>query len=511
MRELTLERRLLGGLRLTAHKQDSTRQPVRRGYIPRQLILPLALSPDREAVPLVTIGDRVLRGQVVARSETGPSETMHASTSGHVSAIESWPVAGPPGSVSSAIVIRADGLDEATPFVPMGKQQLDPITALNRVRDAGIVGLGGALYPTDRKLKPVAHELTLILNGAECEPYISCDDMLMREQSLDVVAGALLMCDLSGASRCIVAIERDKPDAIARIISALETISDARIELAQVPTVYPAGGERQLIQLLTGIEIPSGRYPTDVGFICQNVATAVALHHLYQSGEPLISRIVTVTGKGVAQPQNIKARIGTPIAELIELAGGYGPQVSRLIMGGSMMGLALPTDAIPVTKATNCIVAATRDEVYAAGEERPCIRCGDCAAVCPARLLPQELIRSLKAGDPAGAAELALSDCIECGCCDVVCPSHIPLTQAFRQGKHDLALLLAQRTAASRAEQRIHERTRRLSQQAADEAGQRQALQDAVRGDAQSRRDAVREVLARAAQAKPDSNSDGSD
>jgi electron transport complex protein RnfC len=508
MRELTLQRRLLGGLRLTAHKQDSTRRPVRRGYIPRQLILPLAWLPDHHALPLVAVGDRVLRGQVVARSQASSAEPVHASTSGHVTAIQPHPVAGPPDSMSLAIIIRADGLDEAAPVAPMAGQQLGPVAVLDRVRDAGIVGLGGALYPTDRKLKPVADDLTLILNGAECEPYISCDDMLMREQAAEVLAGALLMCDLSGAGRCIVAIERDKPEAIATIIKALEAINDERLELAQVPTVYPAGGERQLIQLLTGIEIPSGRYPTDVGFICHNVATAVALNRLYHSGEPLISRIVTITGKGVAEPQNIEARIGTPIAELIELAGGYEPGVSRLIMGGSMMGVSLPTDEIPVTKASNCIVAATREEIYLAGDEMPCIRCGDCATVCPARLLPQELIRTLKAGDHAGAAGLALADCIECGCCDVVCPSHIPLTEAFRRGKHELALLIAEQTAADQANRRIEARSRRLSQQAADEARQRQSLQDAVRGDPQSRRDALREVLARASQTKRDRNAD---
>ncbi|MBT8061123.1 MAG: electron transport complex subunit RsxC, partial [Gammaproteobacteria bacterium] len=343
-----------------------------------------------------------------------------------------------------------------------------------------------------------------------CEPYITCDDMLMQEQAQEVVAGAVLMCDLAGVARCIVAIERDKPLAIEAMADALDAIDDDRFELAQVPTVYPAGGERQLIQLLAGIEVPSGRFPTDVGYICQNVATAVALYRVLRQGTPLTSRIVTITGQGVASPQNVEARIGAPIAELIEQTGGYQPQVGHLIMGGTMMGIALETDAVPVTKATNCIIAATAAEVYRQGEQMPCIRCGDCAEVCPARLLPQELIRSLNEQDLDTAAGLGLSDCIECGCCDVVCPSHIPLTEGFRTGKHDLAMLAAERAAAALAEARVSRRAERLDKAATEEALSRQDLQAAVRGDRQTRREAVREVLARARQRQIDPGQDGS-
>jgi electron transport complex protein RnfC len=510
MRDLTLQRRLLGGLRLVAHKHRSTRQPILRGLIPSQLILPLNLPRGATATPLVAVGDRVLGGQPVANDQSPAGEVIHASTSGQVTAIEPRPVVGPPGSVSPAIVIRADGEDRSLPHAAPATESSDAACVLRRVRNGGIVGLGGALFPTADKLAPHPGDLTLVLNGAECEPYISCDDMLMQEQAKEVVAGAVLMSDLAGAARCIVAIERDKPAAIAAMAAGLNAIGDDRFELAQVPTVYPAGGERQLIQLLAGIEIPSGRFPTDIGFICQNVATAVALYRVLRLGTPLTSRIVTITGQGVTFPQNVEARIGAPIAELIEQIGGYEPQVSHLIMGGTMMGIALETDAVPVTKATNCIIAATAAEVYQQGEQMPCIRCGDCAEVCPARLLPQELIRSLNAQDPDTAASLGLSDCIECGCCDVVCPSHIPLTEGFRAGKHAFAILAAERAAAARAEARVSRRAQRLEKTAAEETLARQDLQAAVRGDRETRQEAVREVLARARQREIDHGQDGS-
>jgi electron transport complex protein RnfC len=496
MRELTLERRLLGGLRLAAHKQHTTTRPIHRGFVPRELIIPLADAP-LATDSLVRVGERVLRGQPLAARGEGVAMS-HASSSGQVVAIEARPMPGPPGTTAPAVVIHTDGRDQAVPMTPLAGQSLSRNEVLQRLQDAGLVGLGGALFPTADKLRPHNEQFTLILNGAECEPYISCDDMLMREQAREVLDGAALMCDFSGAGRCIVAIERDKPEAISAIAAALNEQDDDRFELAQVPTVYPAGGERQLIQLLAGIEVPSGRYPTHVNFLCQNVGTAVALAKLYAHGEPLTSRIVTVTGQGVSTPQNIEAPIGTPIAELIAAAGGYRGNVARLIMGGSMMGVALDSDAHPVTKATNCVVAAAPDEVYTPGTTRPCIRCGDCARVCPARLLPQELIRSLASDNLDGVANLGLADCIECGCCDVVCPSHIPLTERFRAGKHSLAVWAAEQAAAARAEARVARRQQRLEVAAALEDQERRALLAPMQGGREARQRALRAVIERA-------------
>jgi electron transport complex protein RnfC len=341
--------------------------------------------------------------------------------------------------LSPCIVIDADGRHEPVAPSELPEWPAAPEEQRAAVRAAGIVGLGGAVYPTADKLHTPIPCKTLIVNGAECEPYISCDDMLMREHAGEVVAGALLLADVLAAPRCIIAIERDKPQAMETIEEAAKAVDDPRLKLAEVPTIYPAGGERQLVELLTGEEVPSGRYPGEFGYVCQNVGTAFATHRLRAAREPLTSRIVTVTGGGVRTPQNVEVPIGTPIAELIAVCGGYTDDVVRLIAGGSMMGYALPDDDVPTTKAINCIIAAAANEVRLDMHEWPCIRCGDCALVCPSRLVPQDLLVAATTSDIPALATLGLQDCIECGCCDVVCPSHILLTERFRVAKRAIA------------------------------------------------------------------------
>jgi Na+-translocating ferredoxin:NAD+ oxidoreductase subunit C len=313
----------------------------------------------------------------------------------------------------------------------------------------------------------------------------------MREAPADIVAGALTMCDLVGAPLCIIAIERDKPLAIEAIAEAARAAADPRLRLAEVPTIYPAGGELQLIELLTGEEVPSGSYPTAIGHVCQNVGTAFALHRLTTLHEPLTSRVVTVTGGGVRHPRNVETPIGTPIDFLIEQCGGYAPDVARLIHGGSMMGYALPSDDMPITKATSCVIAAAPWEVRLDFDEWACIRCGDCASVCPARLMPQEILVAATARDYAGLDALGLDDCIECGCCDVVCPSHIVLTDRFREAKRDYAKHARQLELSADAQERFRLRERRLE---TAERGSREA-QDALRAEVHADEDARRKAI----------------
>jgi electron transport complex protein RnfC len=441
MVDYVFERHLSGGILLPANKVSSTSVPIRRGFVPTHVVLALLQHRGNPAVPVVEVGDRVEKGQTVAAAGAPPSAAVHASCSGRVRAIEERPVLGGNGvQPSPCIVIETDERSDATSAVPHPRWPEDRSAQREAIRAAGIVGLGGAVYPTADKLATPVECRTLIVNGAECEPYISCDDMLMRENAADVVAGALLLADVLNAPRCIVAIERDKPQAMEAIEAAAAATDDPRLKLAEVPTIYPAGGEKQLVELLTGEEVPSGRYPSEFGYVCQNVGTAYAVQRLRAAGEPLIARIVTVTGGGVRTPQNVEVPIGTPIAELIAHCGGYNDGVVRLVAGGSMMGYSLPDDEMPITKATNCIIAATADEVRTDMYEWPCIRCGDCAMVCPSRLLPQDLLVAAGTNDFAGLTTLGLQDCIECGCCDVICPAQIMLTERFRVAKRALAV-----------------------------------------------------------------------
>ena len=469
----------------------STGTPIGRGLLPRRLVIPMAQQAGPAAVPVVEVGQRVRKGELIGRPG-GPrsaeahasshpnggtdrthlrSAGVHASTSGAVSAIREGPAPTVNGlTISLCVHLETDGLDDpAPPGVWPGERD----ARIDAICNAGIVGLGGAVFSTAEKLRGDSDCELLILNGAECEPYISCDDMLMREHPLEVVRGALAMMDLAGAESTVFAVERDKPDALRAVREAAAQIGDTRIEFARVPTVYPAGGERQLVEVLTGREVPSGGYPPAAGCICQNVGTAFALDRFIRRGERLTSRVVTVTGSGVANAANVEVPIGTPIRDLIEFCGGYQGEVARLILGGNMMGYALPGDDVPITKAGNCVVAAHSDEVRESNGEWPCIRCGDCAEVCPPRLLPQELLRASAVRDFDQLDALGLNDCIECGCCDVACPSQIALTERFRRAKQAWAVALRRAATAELADKRHRRKLARVAAQTED-VGRRQ-------------------------------------
>jgi electron transport complex protein RnfC len=488
MLEYTPDRRLTGGLRLPAHKADSTAHAIKRGLLPKRLVLSLAQHRSEPAEPIVAVGQRVLRGQVVAVVKSVLGANVHASTSGVVRGIEERPAPTLTGvETAPCILIEADGENQSIDFAQNLPWPGTRNAALARLRDGGIVGLGGAVYPTAAKIGAVRACRILVVNGAECEPYISCDDMLMREAPEQILAGARIIGELLGAEQCIIAIERDKPLAIDAIGQAAQPEGLPPLRLAELPSIYPAGGERQLIEVLTGEEVPANRYPSDIGYVCQNVGTAFAVYRLAAYGEPLMTRIVTVTGHGVTVAQNVEVPIGTPIAEVIAFCGGYRDSVRRLIHGGTMMGYALASDALPITKGSNCIIAATEEEIRTDYTEWPCIRCGDCASACPVRLQPQDLLIAARATDHPELDALGLADCIECGCCDVACPSHIPLTEIFREAKRAHALHEQQSRLSTQSGQRYQRREERERYEAEQTEHLQGELRQAVATDAAAR------------------------
>ncbi|MCJ7451290.1 MAG: electron transport complex subunit RsxC [Steroidobacteraceae bacterium] len=418
------------GLELAANKAAAAK-PIRVAPPPALAVLALDQGSGHAATPVVRAGDRVCVGTLVAEARDPRATVLRAPVAGRVIALESRPT--PPGD-GPCLLIENDGSDEPDPVItPLDCARLAPEAIVAALRSAGVAGYGGGAFPTAAKLDearafPARH---LLLNGAECEPWICCDDALMRARAGDVLDGARLLLRALDAARCTIAVLDDKPEARAALETALAGSPDVHISIVTVPARYPAGAERTLIEAVFGTAVPRGDRPPAAGILCHNVATAAAVAAVAR-GTPAVSRIVTVTGGGVASPANVEARLGTPIAELVALCGGYTGDPLRLIAGGSMTGRALATDAIPVTLGLNCVLVATRADLPDRGPERPCIRCGDCARVCPAGLLPQQLLAGLAAGDAAFVARHGLADCIECGCCDYVCPSAIPLTESFR-------------------------------------------------------------------------------
>ncbi|MCP3667241.1 MAG: electron transport complex subunit RsxC [Gammaproteobacteria bacterium] len=456
-----------GGLHLPDNKKQSNGQPVLPAPLPNQLILPLQQHIGEIAQPLVKVGNRVLKGEMIARAQGRVSASLHAPTSGQITAIKPMAIPHPSGLTSPCIVIDSDGEERWAGLPPPIEDYLhaDPETLRARIGESGIVGLGGALFPTQVKLTPGAKNSihTLIINGAECEPFITCDDMLMREQADQIVKGIAIIKHLLGAANCLIGIEDNKPEAIDAMSRAVDEQKIEGAEVVTIPTHYPSGGEKQLIRVLTGLEVPSGKIPASIGFVCHNVGTAAAVSNAITLGQPLISRYVTITGEGIRSPCNLHALIGTPISQLMEQAGGYTDQANRLIMGGPMMGITLPGDDLPITKGTNCLLAASTAEAPDPGPALPCIRCGRCAEACPASLLPQQLYWHTRAKDLEKVQDYNLFDCIECGCCAHVCPSHIPLVQYYRYAKTESWTLEQERNQSETARQRHEAKATRLA------------------------------------------------
>jgi len=429
--------------------------------VPAQLIYPLRQHIGNAAKPLVSVGDKVLRSQKIADAQGMISAPIHAGSSGTVTSIADHLIPHPSGFSAPSITIQTDGLDEEVKLTPCADfRQLSTSKLVNIVREAGIVGLGGAAFPTAIKLDNQSKSLdidTLILNGAECEPYISCDDRLLKERADCVIEGIEILLYIVGAKRAILAIEDNAPDTFTSIQTAISKNNNTNITGVKIPVLYPTGGEKQLIKTLTGKEVPSGNIPADIGIVSINVGTVT-------------SRIVTVTGEGVKTPHNLEVRIGTPISSMIETCNGYTQFADRLIMGGPMMGFALLNDDIPMVKATNCILVASKHEAITEKQAMPCIRCGLCASACPATLLPQQLYWFSKSDQLEKAEAINLFDCIECGCCDVVCPSHIPLVQHFRYAKSALKVQNHEKYLSDVARKRFEAREARIARDKAERA-----------------------------------------
>ncbi|MCV6638481.1 electron transport complex subunit RsxC [Candidatus Albibeggiatoa sp. nov. NOAA] len=486
-----------GGVHPNGHKNLSNQTNIIDAPIPRFLVLPLLQHIGEPTEPIVRVGEKVLKGQIIAHCHAEDCSLMmsapvHASSSGTVVAIEKRNVPHPSGLMATCIVIETDGKDEKIGNCQPIPNYLehDPSRIRRRIARAGIVGLGGAGFPSHFKLKPEGID-TLILNGAECEPYITCDDRLMQEKSADIIEGALILKHvLGGAKHCIIAVEDNKPEAYQSLCEA--TANEEGIEVKQVPTRYPTGGERQLIQVLTGKEIGRSELPAQHGIVMHNVETARAVYRAVIEGRPLLSRIVTVTGSGVEQPQNFEVMLGSPMSSVIEQCG-LKPNAGRLIMGGAMMGMALPNADLPVVKTTNCLLVSTEDDVESNTNPMPCIRCGACAEACPINLLPQQLYWYAHSKDFTKIQDYNLFDCIDCGCCSYVCPSQIPLVSYFRYAKSEVRTLQSDKQKADIARQRHEFREFRVQREKEEKAARHKK-----KAQAANKKNAISEAVERA-------------
>jgi Na+-translocating ferredoxin:NAD+ oxidoreductase subunit C len=428
-----------GGVKPASHKTESNRASVIVAPLPAVLTIPLRQNAGLASRPLVQAGDKVLKGQTIAGPGGSISVAIHAPTSGTVRGVETHAIPHPSGLLAPCVVIEADGEDRWMELFPVDPHVLSADELRLRLRDAGVVGLGGATFPSHVKTQHGASQRidTLILNGAECEPFITCDDMLMRTKADEILEGAAILAHIASAKRILVGIEDNKPEAVAAMTAAAgKRSAGIPIDVIAVPTRYPAGGEKQLIRVLTGIEVPFGKLGPDFGVQCFNVGTAWSVARALLHGEPMLSRLVTVAGN-VEHPGNFEVRIGTSMANVLKLAGPK-QDTDRTLMGGPMMGFALPTLDVPVVKATNCILAGSKALFPPPGREMPCIRCGSCARACPMDLQPFEMYWFSRARILGKAQEYHLFDCIECGCCAYVCPSRIPLVDYFRFAKSEI-------------------------------------------------------------------------
>ena len=427
-----MKRLFFGGIHPKYNKEMSTQITTFHTITPKQVVIPLLQHIGAPCKPLVNVGDKVLRGQKIGDGE-GLCVPVHASVSGTVVAIEPRPHVS--GRMVDAIVIDNDFQDTTVPAVADDRplEQISKDEILHTIREAGIVGMGGAAFPGNVKaLSAMGHVDTLIANACECEPYITADDSLLRTNPEHVLEGMRILRQVLNPERVVLAVEDNKTEAIEKVRTLLQ--SHSGIEIAVLPTRYPQGSEKQLIQSITGREVAPGKLPVSAGCAVFNVSTFAAIYRAVRLGVPLFQRIVTISGEAIAEPQNFIVRIGTPFHDLIEVAGGLNDKTERVISGGPMMGIAQSDLSVPVIKATNSILCLLKD-VNGAAENPVCLRCGKCVSVCPMCLQPLYMYRFVNANRVDELERLNILDCIECGSCAFTCPGKLPLVERFRLGK----------------------------------------------------------------------------
>jgi H+/Na+-translocating ferredoxin:NAD+ oxidoreductase subunit C len=492
-----------GGIHPPEQKFITNNKPIRNLPLPDTLILPLKQHIGQQGELLVKMGDKVLKGQALTHAQQPMAVPIHAPTSGTIVRIANAVIAHPSGLSEPCLFLKADGKDQwlkrniCPQYTKLSSQEL-----IAKIANAGIAGMGGAGFPTHIKVSAKAVKY-LVINAAECEPYITADDLLMREHSSEIVEGIKILNHILSPEQILIGIEDNKPEAIAALQQATENL--ANIHVCILPTKYPTGGEKQLIKILTGLEVPQGALPNALGIVVQNIATCFAVADAVINDTPLIRRVVTLTGDAIAKPQNVWGLLGTPIHHLLSHCEYQVQKPERLIMGGPLMGYSLPSSDIAITKTSNCILAPSISELASKNQEIDCIRCGQCSDVCPSQLLPQELQWFAKAKDQEQLKKFNLFDCIECGACAYVCPSQIPLVHYYRIAKAEIRQQQIQDLKAEKAKARFEARKVRLikeklkreeKHQKAAEA--RKAAMNSNSSDANNAKSVIAAALARA-------------
>lgn len=468
--------RIRGGIHAEERKSATATLPIVTHFpLPKKLFIPLQQHVGKPAEPLIRVGDKVLKGQLLAYSQGMISAPVHAPSSGTILDVNDYPAPHPSALPIRTIVLETDGKEQwiqspsiSDPF------QLSPEDISLRVGAAGIVGLGGATFPTAVKLNMGRdnHVDTLIINGAECEPYLSCDDRQMQERAAQIIDGVCLMLHSMVTYSAVVAIEDNKPQAFLAMQKA--ALPYPLISVMQIPTRYPMGWDRQLIGYVTGKEVPIGCRSSEIGVTIHNVSTAYAVHKALRYGQPLVSRVITVSGGAVARPMNIEVPLGTLISELFAFCDVNPSHVARIVMGGPMMGDSLPHTSLPTVKATSGILALTKAELKNT-EEHPCIRCASCVSVCPAGLRPLDMANNIRMNQLDVAVDIGLKDCISCGCCSYICPSNIPLVQYFKYASGEVAARQQAQHKTEQTRKLMDARTARFERIARQQAAEERA------------------------------------